>query len=163
METAHLVRRLELHPKRTLRVIAWMDEENGGRGHDAYVKDHAAELENHVAAIESDLGAAHPLGFQAKINPDALPLLQPVQEVLQSFGANVIRLTTHSPGSDIAPLAKAGVPAFGVMQDIRTYFDYHHTAADTLDKIVPQELRENAAAVAVLADALANLPAPLPR
>lgn len=163
METAHLMRRLELHPKRTIRVIAWMDEENGGRGHDAYVKDHAAELENHVAAIESDLGAAHPLGFQARINPDALPLLQAVQEVLQSFGANVIRLTTHSPGSDIAPLAKAGVPAFGVMQDIRTYFDYHHTAADTLDKIAPQELRENAAAMAVLADALANLAAPLPR
>ena len=58
---------------------------------------------------------------------------------------------------------KAGVPALGLMQDGRTYFYYHHTAADTLDKVVPQELRENAAAMAVMGYALANLPEPLPR
>jgi carboxypeptidase Q len=163
METAELVQRLHLHPSRTIRVIAWTDEENGGRGHDAYAKDYAAELANHVAAMESDTGAAHPLGFEAKINPKGLLLLKPVQDVLQSFGANVIRLTERSPGADIAPLAKAGVPTLGVMQDARTYFNYHHTAADTLDKIVPQELRENAAAMAVMGWALANLPEPLPR
>ena len=163
METAELVQRLHLHPKRTLRVIAWMDEENGGRGHDAYAKDHAAELANYVAAIESDNGAAHPLGFDAKINPKTLPLLRPVQDALQSFGANLIQVTERSPGTDIAPLAKAGVPTFGIMQDARTYFNYHHSAADTLDKIVPQELRENAAAMAVMGYALANLPEPLPR
>jgi len=163
METAELVQRLHLHPKRTLRVIAWMDEENGGRGHDAYARDHAAELANYVAAIESDNGASHPLGFDARINPKTLPLLRPVQDALQSFGANLIQLTERSPGADIAPLAKAGVPAFGIMQDARTYFNYHHSAADTLDKIVPQELRENAAAMAVMGYALANLPEPLPR
>ncbi len=144
-------------------MIAWMDEENGGRGHDAYAKAHEAELGNHVAAIESDNGAAHPLGFQAKINAKALPLLKPVQDVLQSFGANLIQLAERSPGADIAPLAKTGVPTLGIMQDARTYFNYHHTAADTLDKIVPQELRENAAALAVMGYALANLPEPLPR
>ena len=163
METAELVQRLHLHPKRTLRVIAWMDEENGGRGNEAYARAHEAELANHVAAIESDTGASHPLGFQAEINAKALPWLKPVEDVLQSFGANVIQLTDRSPGADIAPLAKAGVPTLGVMQDARTYFNYHHTAADTLDKIVPQELRENAAALAVMGYALANLPEPLPR
>jgi carboxypeptidase Q len=163
METAELAQRLHLHPQRTIRVIAWMDEENGGRGHDAYAKDHAAELGNHVAAIESDNGAAHPLGFNAKINPKALPLLKPVQDVLQSFGANLIQLTDRSPGADIAPLAKAGVPTLGILQDARTYFNYHHSAADTLDKIVPQELRENAAAMAVMGYALADMPEPLPR
>jgi len=163
METAQLVQQLHLHPKRTIRVIAWMDEENGGRGHDAYAKAHEAEVGNHVAAIESDLGAAHPLGFQAKISPDALALLKPVQDVLQSFGANLIKLTDHSPGADIAPLGKAGVPVLGIMQDGRTYFNYHHTAADTLDKIVPQELRENAAAMAVMGYALADMAEPLPR
>jgi Zn-dependent M28 family amino/carboxypeptidase len=86
----------------------------------------------------------------------------PVQDVLQSFGANLIQLTDRSPGADIAPLAKAGVPTLGIMQDARTYFNYHHTAADTLDKIVPQELRENAAAMAVMEYALADLPEPLP-
>jgi carboxypeptidase Q len=163
MEAAELVQRRHLHPKRTLRVIAWMDEENGGRGHDAYAKAHQAEMGNHVAAIESDTGAGHPLGFEAKIDAKALPLLKPVQDILLSFGANVIHLTERSPGADIAPLAQAGVPTLGVMQDARTYFNYHHTAADTLDKIVPQELRENAAALAVMGYALANLPEPLPR
>jgi hypothetical protein len=163
METAELVQRLHLHPKRTIRVIAWMDEENGGRGHDAYAKAHEAELDNYVAAIESDNGAAHPLGFHADINAKALPLLKPVQDVLESFGANAVQLTDRSPGADIAPLAKASVPTLGIMQDARTYFNYHHTAADTLDKILPQELRENAAAMAVMGYALANLPEPLPR
>jgi carboxypeptidase Q len=163
METAELAQRLHLHPRRTIRVIAWMDEENGGRGHDAYAKDHAAELANHLAAIESDNGASHPLGFNAKINPKGLPLLKPVQDVLQSFGANLIQLTDRSPGADIAPLAKVGIPTLGILQDARTYFNYHHTAADTLDKIVPQELRENAAAMAVMGWALANMPEPLPR
>jgi carboxypeptidase Q len=163
METAHLVEKLQLHPLRTLRVIAWMDEENGGRGHIVYAKEHAAEFPNHFAVIESDLGADHPLGFQAKINPAALPLLNPVQDILQSFGANLIHLIPRSPGSDIAPMAEAGVPAFGIMQDNRTYFNYHHTAADTLDKIVPQELKENAAAMAVMGYALASMPDSLPR
>jgi len=163
METAELIQKLHLHPSRTIRVIAWMDEENGGRGHEVYGKEHAAEMPNHLAAIESDLGASHPLGFNAKMNPAGLASLKPVQEILQSFGANLIHLTTYSPGSDITPMAEAGVPAFGIMQDGRTYFNYHHTAADTLDKIVPQELRENAAAMAVMGYALANLPEPLPR
>jgi carboxypeptidase Q len=163
METAELVQRLHLRPRRTIRVIAWMDEENGGRGHDAYAKAHEAEFGNYVAAIESDLGASHPLGFRAEVSAKALPLLKPVQDALQSFGANVIELTERSPGSDIAPLAKAGVPTLGILQDARTYFNYHHSAADTLDKIVPQELRENAAAMAVMGYALANSPEPLPR
>jgi carboxypeptidase Q len=163
MDTAHLVQQLHLHPHRTIRIVAWMDEENGGRGHDVYAKNHAQEIIHHVAAIESDLGASRPLGFQAEMNPDALPLLKPVQDVLDSFGANVIRLIPRSPGADIAPLAEAGVPALGLMEDSRIYFNYHHTAADTLDKIVPQELRENASAMAVMGYALATMPEVLPR
>ena len=163
METAQLVQQLHLHPKRTIRVIAWMDEENGGRGHDAYAEAHASEVGNVSAAMESDMGASHPLGFWARIHPKTLTLLKPVQDILQPLGANIIEVVPFSPGSDIAPLAKAGVPTLGIMQDSRTYFNYHHTAADTLDKIVPQELRENAAAMAVMGYALANLPEPLPR
>jgi carboxypeptidase Q len=163
METAELIQRLHLHPKRTIRVIAWMDEENGGHGHDAYATAHKTEFANHVAAIESDFGAGHPLGFDAKISANALPWLKPAQEIMRSFGANLIKVTNDSPGSDIAPMAKAGIPAFGIMQDGRTYFNYHHTAADTLDKIVPRELRENAAAMAVMGYTLANLPETLPR
>ena len=163
METAQLIQQLHLHPKRTLRVIAWIDEENLGRGHAEYAKAHAAEIGNHVAALESDLGASHPMGFRAKITPEAAARLQPVQDVFRPFGANLIVLSSDSPEADIEPLAKQGVPAFGLLQDGRTYFNYHHTAADTLDKIVPQELRENATALAVMGYALAAMPDPLPR
>ena len=163
METAQLIEQLHLHPKRTIRVIAWMDEENLGSGQTAYTKAHGGEFANHVAAIESDSGAGHPLGFEAKISPAVLPLLRPMQNILASIGANLIETTEESPEADIEPMAKAGVPAFGLLQDGRDYFKYHHTPADTLDKIVPQELRENAAAMAVLGYTIANLPEPLPR
>ncbi len=162
METAQLMQQLHLRPRRTLRVIAWIDEENLGRGHVAYAKAHAAEIGNHVAAMESDLGASHPMGFRAKISAEAAARLQPVLDVLQPCGANLIVLSSDSPEADIEPLAKQGVPAFGLLQDGRTYFNYHHTAADTLDKIVPLELRENATAMAVMGYALAAMPDPLP-
>jgi len=163
METAQLIQRLHMHPKRTLRVIAWIDEENLGRGHAEYARAHAAEISNHVAALESDLGASHPLGFRAKMASEAVARLQPVLDVLQVFGANLIQLSGDSPEADIEPLAKQGVPALGLLQDGRTYFNYHHTPADTLDKVVPQELRENATAMAVMGYALAAMPEPLPR
>jgi carboxypeptidase Q len=163
METAQLLQQLHLHPKRTVRVIAWMDEENGGRGRDAYTARHSGEFANHIAAIESDLGAAHPLGFNAKMSPQSIEFLKPVEDILQSFGANLIKSTQFPPGADISAMSKEGIPTLGVMQDGRTYFNYHHTAADTLDKIVPRELRENAAAMAVMGYALASTEQPLPR
>jgi carboxypeptidase Q len=163
METANLIQKLRLRPRRTLRIIAWMDEENGGEGHDTYVKLHRAELDNHVAAIESDLGAGHPMGYVAKISAAAVPLLRPMLKVMRPIGATMLQRSERSPGSDIGPLVKAGVPGFSPLQDERTYFNYHHSAADTLDKIVPRELQEDAAAVAVLAYTLANLPQTLPR
>jgi carboxypeptidase Q len=161
METAELLHRFNLHPKRTLRVIAWMNEEMGATGRDAYAKDHAAEIPNHVAAIESDLGAEHPLGFHAKMSEAAQKQLTPVLTSLAPFGANVLQLVPSSPETDIEPLADKGVPALGIWQNGITYFTYHHTPADTLDKIVPEELRENAACMAVMGYALAEMSEPL--
>lgn len=163
MQTAEVLQRLHLRPARTLRVIAWMDEETGGSGSKAYTAEYANEFSRYIAAIESDSGASHPLGFDVKAVPAAIEALRPLQAVLQSFGATIFQATTYPPGADIAGMSDAGVPAFGVMQDGRTYFNYHHTAADTLDKIVPAELRENCAAMAILAYALANMATPLPR
>jgi len=163
MEAAQLIQQLHYRPKRTLRVIAWVDEESGGRGRTAYTTGHGTEFANHVAAIESDLGAAHPLGFTVKISQHAVEFLHPVQEILQSFGASLIESIQTSPGSDISAMAQAGVPALGIMQDGRTYFNYHHSAADTLDKIEPRALRENAAAMVVMGVALACTEQPLPR
>ncbi len=163
MATAEVLQRLHIRPRRTLRVIAWMDEENGGGGNKAYAKDHAAEFPNHIAAIESDAGAGHPLGFYLKMPPAAIARLQPLLDILRPIGSTVFSSTEHSPGSDIEPLVEAGVPGIGIIQDGRKYFDYHHSAADTLDKVDPQELRENAAAMAVMGYALADMPEPLPR
>jgi len=163
MATAELLQRLHIRPRRTLRVIAWMDEENGGGGRETYAKTHAAEFANHVAAIESDAGAGHPFGFELKMPPAAIAALQPLRDILRPIGATVFRATEQSPGSDIDPLVEAGVPGIGIIQDDRKYFDYHHSAADTLDKVDAQDLRENAAAMAVMGYALASMAGPLPR
>lgn len=163
MQTANLIKQLGLKPKRTIRVIAWMNEENGLVGGRTYAQDHQAEVVNHIAAIESDLGASHPLGFRAHATPAAITKLRPASAILQSIGAGLIDVVNGSPEADITPLDALGVPTFGLWQDSRTYFDYHHTTADTLDKIVPRELAENAAVMAVLAYALANLPEPVAR
>lgn len=162
METLQLLKVLHFRPKRTIRFIAWMNEENGTVGGRTYAQEHQAEAAHHVAAIESDRGAGHPLGFELKGRSEIVGLLRQVSNVLESQGAGLMRRTDETE-TDITPLAEAGVPAFGLWQDTRTYFDYHHTPADTFDKVAPHELAENAAALAVLAYALANLPQPLPR
>ena len=155
MQAAHLLQKLGIHPKRTIRVIAWMNEENGGAGGKAYARDHAATAADHIAAIESDLGADHPLGFEAKIPRPALLRLASVAGVLGEIGSGLSR-TSEGTESDVGPLSLLGVPAYGVWQDARFYFNYHHTAADTFDKVDPHHLRENAAVMAVLAYALAD-------
>jgi carboxypeptidase Q len=162
MEAANLIQKLHLKPKRTIRVIAWMNEENGLAGSKQYAKDHQKEMSNHFAAMETDLGAGHPLGINIKGKPEVKKMLAPVAAILQGSGAGILDLVEHC-GADIGPLEKAGVPAFSPIQDNRFYFSYHHTAADTLDKIVPRELAENSAVVAVAAYALANMEQPLPR
>jgi len=162
MQTAQLIKQLGLRPQRTVRVIAWINEENGLAGGRGYFDAHKTELANHFAAVEADLGAGHPIGFSAAGKPDLLSLLQPLSSMLQSQGAGVSRLAEET-GSDIGPLGAAGVPTFAPLQDARTYFNYHHTAADTLDKINPRELQENCAVVAALTYTLASMPQSLPR
>jgi Zn-dependent M28 family amino/carboxypeptidase len=163
MQTANLVKQLKLRPKRTIRVVAFANEENGLRGARAYAKDHAAELQNHVGAMETDGGAGHPVGINYAGNPDLANILKPVAKVLSEIGAGTLNKSEHT-GADITPMQDAGgVPTFSPMSDSRTYFHYHHTAADTLDKIVPRELAENAAINVVFAYALANAEQVLPR
>jgi carboxypeptidase Q len=162
MEAANLIQKLALKPKRTIRIIAWMNEENGEAGSKQYAKDHEKDLPNHFAAMETDGGAGHPIGVNIKAKPEVKKMFAPVANILQEPGASILDLVEHC-GADIEPLEKAGVPAFSPIQDNRFYFHYHHTAADTLDKIVPKELAENSAVVAVVAYALANMERPLPR
>src|SRR5438876_249253 len=162
MEAANLIQKLHLKPKRTIRVIAWMNEENGSRGSKQYAKDHEKDWANHFAAMETDGGAGHPIGLNIKAKPEVKAMLKPVAAILQESGAGILSLAEHA-GADIEPMEKAGVPAFAPIQDSRIYFNYHHTPADTLDKIALKELAENSAVVAVWAYALANSEQPMPR
>jgi carboxypeptidase Q len=162
MQVANLLKQLNLRPKRTIRVIAWMNEENGGRGSAAYERDQEPNIAKHIAAIESDLGASHPIGFLFAGKPEAIPYFAPISNVLREQGAGISQVEANV-GSDVGPLTRKGVPSFAPFFDTRTYFNYHHTAADTFDKIVPRELAESASVMAVLAYGLANLEQPIPR
>lgn len=162
MQTAQLFKQLGLRPKRTLRFIAWMNEENGTVGGNTYALNQRSNIADHFAAIESDRGAGHPLGFYYTGKHEIGAMLAPVAAILQSSGAGLLQYSDDTE-TDIGPLSEAGVPAFGLWQDTRTYFNYHHTEADTLDKVDPRELAENAAVMSVLAYALTNLEQPLPR
>src|SRR6266566_2129116 len=95
MATAHLVRQLHLKPKRTIRVIAWMNEENGSRGSKQYAKDHASESANHFAVNETDGGADHPIGLNLKAKPEVKKIFEPVAKILQAIGAGTVNLSEH--------------------------------------------------------------------
>ncbi len=155
MQAIQLMKELGIHPRRTVRVIAWMSEEEGSEGAAAYMKEHAAEMGNHVGAIESDLGADHPTGIYYAGKADLGRWLRPVAQVLDANGAGSLESAAET-GEDIAGMTEKGVPSFAPVQDSRFYFNYHHTAADTFDKIDKRHLNENAAVMAVLAYALAD-------
>lgn len=162
MQVAYLLKHLKMRPKRTIRVIAWMNEENGGAGSRAYALEEDANIARHFAALESDLGVSHPLGFIFAGKPEALSFFAPISNILREQGAGLSQIQPNV-GADVAPLTQKGVPSFAPWFDQRTYFNYHHTAADTFDKIDPKELAEVGSVMAVLAYGLANLEQPLPR
>ena len=161
METMRILKTMELAPRRTVRAVLFMNEENGLRGARAYFQDHVHELSHHVAAIESDAGTAAPVGFVTTLQDDALLRFQQRLGFLEKLGAT--RLTyANRTGADTSPLVAAGIVGFGLLTDSRHYFDYHHTPADTLDKVDPVELTRNSAAIAALAWTLAEMPERLP-
>lgn len=158
-----VLKQLDLHPRRTIRFVAWTNEENGGRGSQAYLESVRNSIGTQVAAIESDSGAGRALGVNAAVSADSLAGLRPVTTALMPIGATVLARHDGELGADIGPLQIAGVPGFSPLVDNRHYFDYHHTAADTLDKVEPENLNSQAAVMAVLAYYLAEMPEPLPR
>ncbi len=160
MQIPKVLGALAIKPKRTIRVVAFMNEENGFRGARTYAEN--ADIEKHFAALESDLGASHPIGYLFAGKEEALPMLAPLTEILEKQGAGYVERRPNV-SSDISLLTRKGVPSFAPYYDTRTYFRYHHTAADTFDKVIRRELAENAALMAVLTYGLANLEQPLPR
>jgi Zn-dependent M28 family amino/carboxypeptidase len=162
MQAIHLLQKLGIRPKRTVRMIAWMSEEEGSQGAATYIAEHGGDVANHIGAIESDLGAGHPDGVVYAGKPELGRWLQPVAQALEPIGGQTFRSSPET-GEDINVLTEKGVPSFAPSQDGRFYFNYHHTPADTFDKVNPRELSENAAVMTVLAYALADSAEPAPR
>lgn len=156
------LKQLGLKPRRTIRFVGWMNEENGTRGSKAYFKANQAQLQNHVATIETDMGAGRPLGVIASITPQSHAFFAPLTPILGSLDAPVFEVKAYAGGADVSPMTAAGVPSFEPLLDIRHYFHYHHTAADTLDKVEPENLRRQVAVLALLAWTLADMPQALP-
>jgi len=160
-EAVRLLRRLGLHPRRTIRAVGCVNEENGGRGGLAYHDAHRAELPKHIAAIESDGGTFKFRGFGFSGGDSAFAVIQQISKLLKPLGAD--SAFVGGGGSDIAPIMGEGVPGTGHVVDGTRYFWYHHSEADNADKIDPRELGEHAAAMAIMPYVLADLPQPLPR
>jgi len=161
MEALKVLRKLDLRPRRTIRVVLWTNEENGLAGGRTYAKDHEDELPRHVAAIEADSGGFRPLGFGITLADEtaqkiATEQLREILTLLEPIGATAVQVG-HG-GADIGPLRPAGVPCLGLSVDMTHYFDVHHTHADTLDKVDPQDLSKDVAAMAVVAYVLADMP-----
>jgi hypothetical protein len=156
LQAVSLMKKLGLQPRRTIRVAFWVNEENGGRGGVAYREFVGDKIRNHVAAIEMDGGAEAPRGFGAGVDPASMTMLLEIGRLLDRIGAGEV--TSGGGGSDIGPLMRDGVPGLGERTVGTHYFDWHHTEADTLDKVDRDDFRKNVAALAVMGYALADMP-----
>ncbi len=156
-----LIKELGLQPKRTLRVVMWTNEENGGRGNKAYRDEHIDELDKHVVAIESDNGVFKPKGFGFSGTEAAMEIVKEIGSLLDGIEAGEI--TEGGRAADVAPLNDEGVPVMSLKVDESKYFWYHHTNADTFDKIDFDDFNRCVAAMAVLAYLIADQDQTLPR
>ncbi len=174
-----LIKKLGFRPKRTIRVVFWVNEENGGAGGRAYRQMVGKDVENHVAAIEMDGGAEKPIGFGfggqgegrrrrtrgasaeeaapgMEVSAAAVQRAVEIGKLLEPIEGG--QISSGGGGSDIEPLLATGVPGFGVRTVGTRYFDWHHTDADSFDKLLPREFQLNVAALAVLSYVLADMP-----
>ncbi|CCQ11399.1 Aminopeptidase [Pseudoalteromonas luteoviolacea B = ATCC 29581] len=139
-------------PKRSVRVVLFAAEELGLWGSKAYFSAHKAHLKNIVAAAESDFGADVVYAFESNVHANSLPLVREIAKQLAPLGIEYIGRNQAHGGPDLIPFKQAGsAPIFALHQNGLDYFDYHHTADDTLDKVDPNKLKQNTAAYAVFA------------
>jgi hypothetical protein len=172
LEAVALIKQLGLQPRRTIRVVFWTSEENSGNGGVAYRKWLGSQVSKHIAAIEMDGGAEKPMGFDLGVGPrrrraqrdeQAAAVSEEFRKKAIAIGQLLKRIDADKviPGegeADVSPLMDAGVPGFGLRTVMTHYFDYHHSQADTFDKIVPEDFRKCVAAMAVMSYALADWP-----
>ena len=160
-EAVKLLQRLGLKPRRTVRVVGWTNEENGGRGGQGYRDAHKTEVDKHVLAIESDGGVFKPQGFGFSGSDAAFEVVKQIGTLLDRIESGSI--VKGGGGADIGPIMALGVPGLGLNVDGTKYFWYHHTEADTIDKLDPHEMALCVATMAVMAYVVADMPETLPR
>ncbi len=178
LEAVTLIHKLGLKPRRTIRVAFWVNEENGGRGGQAYVRWAGDAVKNHVAAIEMDEGAETPIAIgygpvpqprrpvpgvaappapkQTAEEDASMKVCRQIASLLKRVKAD--RVNQGGGGSDVEPLGALGVPMLGPITTAAHYFDWHHTQADTVDKVNREDFRKNVALLSVLAYVLADMP-----
>ncbi len=161
-EAARLMKKLNIRPKRTVRVVLFTNEENGTRGGNGYRDAHAQEAANHVLSVEADSGVFAParLGFSG--SEAARKLMGEIASLLAPLGMQ--ELSGGGGGADIGPISTLGkVPMMAYSGDSTKYFTIHHTPADTVDRIEPQEVSKAAASLAAMIYVVADMPQILPK
>jgi carboxypeptidase Q len=161
-EAARLMAKLGIRPRRTVRIVLWTNEENGLRGANAYATKHAAQATDHVFALESDSGVFEPASIGFSGSAAARTIVREIGTLLTPLGLSEI--VGGGGGADIGPIAQAGnTPMMAYLGNPARYFAIHHTPADTVERITPEEVSKAAAAVAVLAYVVADMPERLPK
>lgn len=161
MEALNVLRKLDLRPRRTIRVVLWTNEENGLRGAKQYAKDHLHEMKNHVAGIETDIGCFLPTGYTVDAkNEDAESLAVRQMKDIVTLCDPIAPMKAGAGwgGADVGPMKPHGVIIMSHGVDVSTYFNFHHTRADTLDKIDATHLTQNIATLATVAFVIADMP-----
>jgi carboxypeptidase Q len=158
IEAARLIGALSRRPRRTIRVVLYANEEFGLSGGKSYAAEHAGETANHQAALESDLGSGRVFRLRTAFAADDASLAFELAGALAPLGVALDASTRATGGADTSPLVAAGVPTIDLAHDVTTYFDFHHTANDTADKLVPADMAQATAAFATAAWMLAEHP-----
>jgi len=156
-----LIKDLGLRPKRTLRIVLWTNEENGGRGNQNYRDEHLDELKNHILAIESDGGVFKPRGFGFTGSDTARDMVTQISRLLLPIGSDGI--FKGGRAADVSPLNDEGVPVMSLKVDGSKYFWYHHTNADTFDKVDFVDFNRCVATMAIMGYVVADMDDTLPR
>ena len=158
LAAASMVAGLPQRPRFGTRVVLYANEEQGIYGGKAYASLHASDLNQHIVGAESDLGADRIYRFKTRVLPQAEPVIALLAGYLKNLGIEHDNAGSAGGGADVGQMRKLGLPVIDLNQDASRYFDLHHTANDTLDKVNPDYLRQNLAAWVTLAYVTANSP-----
>jgi carboxypeptidase Q len=160
-EALRLIKKSGVRPKRTIRVVLWTNEELGLSGAFAYRDALRVELDRHILAMESDNGVFKPFGIAYSGSEQGLPFARELAHLLRTVGADSAQAS--GPEADVWPLNTLGVPTIAINTDPTRYFWYHHTEADTIDKLDPREIGLCVAVMAVVSNTVANMTGTVPR